>query len=98
MAKAFINRWKQRDKPEDDITDFWFTSNPESAACWETKEHAESECTLFDLFSIKIPTAEGGTYVCRGFRTEGRKSGEFVIFCEGPFVAQQQVGRSLKEK
>jgi hypothetical protein len=98
MSKAYISRWKRREETEENITDFWFTSNPGSAAYWGTKEDAESECTIFDLFSIKIPSDQGGTYTCRGFRAEERKSGEFVIFCEGPFIPQQQAGQSLKEE
>jgi hypothetical protein len=94
LSKAYIYRWQQREKPEQHTTDFWFSSKPEKAACWQTKEEAEADCKLFNLYSIKIVSADGGTYTCKGFRAEERNPGEFVIFCEAPFVRKQSSGQA----
>jgi len=33
-----------------------------------------------------IPSAQGGTHVCKGFKVEERAPNEFVVFCEAPFI------------
>ena len=94
--KGYISRWKQREKPHELIMDYWFTSNPESAAYWETKEEADGDCGLFERNKIEIPSAEGGTYICKGFKSEELRPGRFVVFCEAPFIPQQTSGQSTK--
>lgn len=84
MLKSYIARWKAREKPEAQIIDYWFDSNPENAACWETKEEAEGDCVIFDRQRIAIPSAEGGTHICRGFKVEQRAPKQFVVFCTIP--------------
>jgi hypothetical protein len=48
---------------------------------------------MFDLYSIQIASAGGGTYTC-GFRAEEWKPGEFAMFCEAPFVRQRSTGQA----
>lgn len=96
MPTAYINRWKERQQPhEQHIIDYWFTSDPAKAASWETKEEAESNCTIFDHHRIEVPLAEGGTHICGEFKAEQRAPGEFVVFCLGPFVVDAS-GRAVK--
>jgi hypothetical protein len=94
MTKAYISGWQPHDKPEEMKTDYSFTSNPESAHCWTSKEEALIECKIFDVASIKVEPAESGAFICKGFQAEERRPGEFVIFCEGPFVRQTAKGQS----
>jgi hypothetical protein len=84
MLKDYIARWKAREKPEAQIIDYWFDSHPENAACWETREEAESDCVIFDRQRIAIPSAEGGIHICSGFKVEQRAPKEFVVFCTIP--------------
>lgn len=85
MAKAYISRWKFREGPEDHITDYWFTSNPESAAFWGTKEGAENDCVIFNRQNISIDSAAGQTHVGT-FEVEQRAPNEYVVFCDAPFM------------
>ena len=32
----------------------------------------------------------GGVHTCSGFKSEKRPDGKFVVFCEAPFIQQQQ--------
>jgi len=86
MLKGYISRWETREDPKDPLIDYWFTSNPDSAAYWETKEEADADCRVIFNRGISIPSALGGTYVCRDFKAEERKSDEFIVFCEAPFI------------
>jgi len=86
MLKGYISRWESRKEPETRILDYWFTSNPNSAWYWETKEEAEADCKAFFNDRITIPSSFGGTHLCRDFRVEERKINEFLVFCEAPFI------------
>ncbi len=86
MLKGYISRWERCKEPQTHVMDYWFTSNPNSAAHWETKEHAEVDCKAFFNDIITIPSSLGGTHVCRDFTVEERKPDEFVVFCEAPFI------------
>jgi len=86
MLKAYISRWKARERPEEHILDYWFDSHPENAAFWKTKEEADSDCVIFDYHRIVIPSAEGGSHICSGFKAEQRAPNEFVVFCVAPFI------------
>lgn len=88
--KGYVQRWEWRKTSEDDgnMLDYWFTANSEEAAVWKTKEEADLDCTLFDRRAIEIPSSVGGKHICRGFRSEERKPGEFVVFCDAPFIPQ----------
>jgi hypothetical protein len=90
MLKGYISRIEGRTKPgQTPGTDYLFTSNPNSAMHWETKEAALWVCTDFNDGGISIPSALGGTYVCKNFEPEQRKPHEFVISCEAPFIPVQ---------
>jgi hypothetical protein len=88
MLKGYISRWERREEPQSHILDYWFTSNPNSAAYWESKEYAEADCRAFFNDIISIPSSLGGTHVCRDFKIEERKPNEFIVFCEAPFIPQ----------
>ncbi len=62
-----------------------FSFNPEEAHAWPSREVAESQCPVFDSYGVKVPWAAGGEYVCKDFQVAGRDSGEFIIYCDGPF-------------
>jgi len=95
-SKGYVSRWKQREKPEDQIVDYWFTSEPNNAVQWETKEQADIECQILNYQRIEIPSSQGGTHVCGDFRSEKFRPGSFVAFCEAPFIPQQTSGHSAK--
>ena len=86
MHKAYVTRWKRREKPEEHIVDYWFDSRSENAMYWETREQADIDCGLLNHLQIVIPSSEGGTHICKDFKVEQRVSGEFVVFCEAPFI------------
>ena len=91
MLKGYVTGWKDRQKPEErHIVDVGFDHRPEKGACWKTRQEAENDCPIFDHWRIVIPSAEGGTHVCRGFRVEERAPAEFVVFCEGPFILKSR--------
>lgn len=88
MLKGYLSRWKLREKPEEQIMDYWFDSRPEKAACWEKREDAENDCVIFNYHHIVIPSSEGGTHVCKDFKVEQRAPNEFVVFCVAPFILE----------
>jgi hypothetical protein len=91
MLKGYITGWKERETPEErHIVDVGFDHNPEKAACWKTRQEAANDCVIFDHWRVVIPSAEGGTHVCRDFRVEERAPAEFVVFCEGPFILRNR--------
>lgn len=67
-------------------TDVDFTRYKEKAGYWDTEQDAQSACTILDNTRITIMTAEGKPHVCQGFQFEERAPGEYVLFCEAPFV------------
>ena len=86
MLKAYVTRWAERDEPDGHLTDFWFDSHIENAACWLTKEDADDDAAIFETSRVIIPSADGGTHTCSGFTVEQRAPRKFVIFCMAPFV------------
>jgi hypothetical protein len=60
MRKGYLARWKRREKPENCVTDYWFSFSPEKAAIWETTQEAEKDCAIFNRFGIDT-LAEMGT-------------------------------------
>ncbi len=86
IRKGYLCRWKKREKPEDQITDYWFCFKPEGAAYWETRQDAENDCTsIYNRCGIDIETANGGKYHCRKFLVEEFQPLGFVVYCEAPF-------------
>lgn len=63
-----------------------FTSDPNKAWRWETKDEAERGCAIVNGYNLEIPANYGGTYICRDFKCERLGSGEFVLCCEAPFI------------
>jgi len=91
MLKGYIVGWKVREKPEEHKIDYWFDHRAEKAAYWPTRQEAENDCAIFDYHCIVIPSAEGGTHVCNGFKVEERAPGEFVVFCLAPFIVRDTI-------
>jgi hypothetical protein len=94
MPKAYITRHKRRERPEERIVDFGFDSHRDNAMYWQTQEQAALDCALFNHNGIEIPSSEGGTHICKNFKVEKRRSGEFVIFCEAPFIPKNASSNS----
>jgi hypothetical protein len=89
MHKAYIAHWMKREKPEEHLAYYLFDSRSEKAANWKTKERADIDCALFNHLQIEIPSSNGGTHVCNGFKVEKLTSGNFAIFCEAPFIPME---------
>ena len=87
MANGYISRWAKAKEPErQHMIDFWFTSRPENAAYWKEREDAERDLPIFENQSITIASAQGHLHVLSGFQVEDSPSGQFVVFCEAPFI------------
>ena len=69
--------------------DFYFTPDIEQAYSAATQKEADFDCDTYNSKGVEIDSADGGTYVCRNFRSEERRAHEFVVFCEAPFIAGQ---------
>jgi hypothetical protein len=92
MRKGYVtNHWTVKNQPA--RMDFSFDSHANNAMVWETKEEAKTACTVFNNYKVRIPSAEGGFHTCFGFKSEARRPGEFVVFCEAPFVLKQAGAR-----
>jgi len=88
MLKGYVSRWKPREKPEENVIDYWFDSRPEKGACWETRQDAENDCVIFNYHLIEIPSSKGGKHICKDFKVEQRAPNEFVVFCFAPFILE----------
>lgn len=86
MLKGYVSREQRREKPDQHIVDYWFTSNPQSALYWETRGEAEAACYIYDRGGIMIPSAEGGKHHCTGFEVEELSKNKFAVFCLAPFI------------
>lgn len=89
--KGYVSRWQKRERPDENIMDYWFCSRAENAAVWDTREGAENDCVLFNRHQIVIPSSNGGPYVCRDFKIEERAPGEFVVYCVAPFIVKESL-------
>ncbi len=89
MLKAYVQSWELLKEPEGNKIDYWFCSRPEDAAAWESQQEANNDCVLFDRHHIVVSSSQGGTFICRDFRTEERAPGEFVVYCTGPFIVKE---------
>jgi hypothetical protein len=75
MRKAYIPDW--RDKANEGMRtpiEVFLTFVAEEAHLWPSKEHAQSLCTEFNSYRVKVPWAEDGDCVCKGFQVEERVS------------------------
>ena len=87
MSKEYVIWYKFRTVPEERYrVDVWFSPYPDKAMYWDTRAQAEADCDLFERWQIEIPSSQGGTHVCVGFRVEQRTANEFVVCCDGPFI------------
>lgn len=68
--------------------DVWFGTK-EDGMTWKTREEAERACGWFENRAIKLRLVDGGTHICKGFKVEERKPGQFVIYCDAPFDPSQ---------
>jgi hypothetical protein len=91
LCKAYIAGWSRREEPEKHICDFFFGSKPDKAAPWPNNTEADLECAFLETLAITIRLRNGRRYICKGFKSEKRANGEFVISCEIPPVSDQIV-------
>ena len=86
MRKGYLVDFEPDPQAQDFGKRYVFGSKPEDALAYESREEGESTCNVLRKLGVTIP--KGGTYVCRDFKVEQRSSGDFVIWCEGPFAWQ----------
>ncbi len=86
--RAYITGWRDKDSiGARTPVEVNFSFRPEEANAWPSKEAAQSACSVFDSYAIRVEWAEGGPYVCKNFQVEELVgSPGFVIFCDGPFT------------
>jgi len=65
-------------------TVYGFTSHPEKAHYWETRDEAEADCKKMNERGVEIPKGSGRTY--RNFEIEERGPKEFLICCAAKFT------------
>jgi hypothetical protein len=87
--KAYVRCWEEQDSPYGRHLEYFFNASPESAATWPSKDEADIDCKgFFEREKIRILSAWGGYHICSGFKSEERRPGEFVVYCEAPFIRQ----------
>lgn len=87
--KAYVQRWEEQDSPYGRHLEYFFTASPENAATWPAKDEADIDCKwVFERSNIRILSARGGYHTCTNFKSEERRPGEFVVYCEAPFIRQ----------
>jgi hypothetical protein len=84
VRKGYIRRSWQA-KPTDNHDTIEFCEFAKDAAHFETRARVENAHFLLSR-GVTIPSAWGGDYVCHEFTVEQVPSGEFVIYCEAPFI------------
>jgi hypothetical protein len=89
LCKAYVRGWRRREEPEQYICDYSFTGDLDDAEPWPTKAEADTHCAFLATREIEILLRNGGKYICKGFKSEQRASGEFVVSCEIPPVDHQ---------
>ncbi|MGB8523204.1 MAG: hypothetical protein WCD43_09570 [Candidatus Acidiferrales bacterium] len=87
--KGYVRTWATQENARGRYFDYWFTSNPDKAAIWVSKDEADEACKDFKRDTITIRSSLGGEHICSGFKSEEHKPGKFVVFCEAPFIAEQ---------
>jgi hypothetical protein len=85
MSKGYISNFKKCETEGKWFEDISFDSDPERAWNWATREGAEIDCMDLNR-GVEIPSSKGGFFMLSGFKIEERPRGEFLIFCEGPFI------------
>lgn len=84
VRKGYIRRvWRER--PEDNHHTIEFCEFAKDALYWSGRESAERDLSDLER-GVTIPSAWGGSYVCRELTLEQLPSGEYVISLEAPFI------------
>lgn len=87
--KGYINRWKSREDPNENLIDYWFCEYAKDAAHWATRELAEIDTMHFNR-GITIPSSLGGNYTIFDFQVEEYAPDHFVIFANAPFIVTER--------
>jgi hypothetical protein len=87
--RGYVSRQEFRQNDSRKTLDVWFTSNPEAAWNWGTREEAQAACKYYEDLEVTINSALGGTHICSGFKSQARKPGEFIVFCDAPFIPER---------
>jgi hypothetical protein len=90
--KGYVHHWEIKESARDRGLEYSFDSDADCVAVWASKEEADIDCRLFNRQNICIPSALGGFHMCSDFRSEERRPGEFVVFCEAPFIRKASAG------
>jgi|ERR1700733_4012926 len=54
---------------------------------FDTQEAAQLFCAeRLEAGNITSPSLHGGEFLCKDWQIERLESGDYVIFCEGPFI------------
>jgi hypothetical protein len=85
---AYIEGFLKRDDSEG-VFDCLFEYESDKAKSWPTKAEADARCAFLETLEIGIVLLDGGKHICKGFKSEQRANGEFVISCEIPPTSQQ---------
>jgi len=85
IIKGYIKNLRDL-KPGDIIENSWFTANQNNAFGCKSREEAQAECYILETLRVDMPSTSGGRFICRDFKIEERNPGDFVVFCEGPFM------------
>jgi hypothetical protein len=89
--RGYVSGQEFRQNDPKKTLEVWFTSNPEAAWNWETREEAQAACKYYEDHEIIICSALGGTHICSGFESEARRPGEFIVFCDAPFIPERSM-------
>jgi hypothetical protein len=95
MMKGYINRWKSREDPNENLIDYWFCEYAKDAAYWATRELAEIDAMHFNR-GITIPSLTGGNYMIFDFQVEEFAPDHFVIFANAPFIVTERGTRNAE--
>lgn len=93
--KGYINRWKSREDPNENLIDYWFCEYAKDAAYWATRELAEIDAMHFNR-GITIPSLLGGNYMIFDFQVEEFAADHFVIFANAPFIVTERGTRNAE--
>lgn len=97
MTKGYINRWKPRKDPDENLIDYWFCEYAKDAAYWPTQELTEIDAMHFNR-GITIPSSLGGSYTIVDFHVEEFSPDHFVIFAHSPFIVSEPGASNVKHQ
>ena len=85
LTKGYLIDFEPDPQAQDFGKRYVFGSKADGALAFDSREDCASQCNVLKKLGVTVPS-KNGTVVCRDFRVEQRVSGDFVIWCEGPFV------------